>query len=317
MKRTTILLLVLVLSACTRKTEDRFMPAFTENFDASAPRYFHTERSALRYFSGVHSLSEEHTDVMLMQIQPTDSAGPGRGSEIVTPGLTHFGTYSARLRVPALKEVQPHVGLVTGFFTYRFERGYGLSEIDFEWLLADPTLIYLGTWTSAPDDVNMLQRIGRTVNLAQGEILYTIYSSYHDYALGLANPGTDRPFDEADDAALTPRRIPVIRGFDASRQFYVYGFDWYPDRLRWWIEHPETGEKVVLWDYQGTTPYYSGIPQSPTRLLMNFWHTDNWSVDTVPHSIEAPKYPYQLEVDWMKYEPYDAVNAAWREKNNY
>jgi hypothetical protein len=24
------------------------------------------------------------------------------------------------------------------------------------------------------------------------------------------------------------------------------GFDLYPDRLRWWIIHPNTGEKIVL-----------------------------------------------------------------------
>ena len=104
---------------------------------------------------------------------------------------------------------------------------------------------------------------------------------------------------------------------DYMRQFYVYGFDWFPDRLTWWIEHPETGEKVILWDYQGTTPNFSGIPQPPTTYMMNFWHTNDWSVDTNPQSKQAPKYPYCLEVDWMKYEPYDEINIKWREENGY
>lgn len=289
------------------------MPAFTEDFDATQPHWFDMRHSPLRYVSGVHSFSEENTDVLLMRISPTDSAGPMYGPEIFTPRLTHFGTYSARIRMPDLKEVQPHIGMVTGFFTYRFTPGFGLSEIDFEWLLADPTLIYIGTWTSAPDDLNKLQRIGRTVNLATGEILYTYYRSYHD---GFVFAAPEHPFADDDDAALSPRSIPAVSGYDASSQFYVYGFDWYPDRLRWWVEHPETAEKIVLWDYQGTTPHYSGIPQAPTVFLLNFWHTDNWSVDTRPGATEAPKYPYLLEVDWMKYEPYDAPSIEWRRRES-
>lgn len=291
-------------------TDNRFMRAFTEEFNTSKPKYFSTNGSSLRYFCGVPSLSENNDGVMLMRIQPSDPAGAGRGPEIASNKSTHFGTYSARIRVPDVKKVQPNVGTVVGYFTYRYTRGFGLSEIDFEWLIADPTLIYIGTWTSAPDNVNNLQRVGRTINLAKGQILYTNYRSYHD-------GNRNHNFDKDDDAALSPRTIPAIEGYDASKQFYVYGFDWYPDRLTWWIEHPETGEKIILWDYQGTTPNFSGIPQPPTTYLLNFWHTNDWAVDTNPRSKEAPKYPYFLEVDWMKYEPYDEINIEWREKNNW
>jgi hypothetical protein len=51
--------------------------------------------------------------------------------------------------------------------------------------------------------------------------------------------------------------------------------------------------------------------------MMNFWHTNNWPVDTNPRSTEAPKYPYCLEVDWMKYEPYDEINIKWREEHDF
>ena len=313
MRKPTIIIVALCLAALwvyAQDSDSRFMKSFTENFSGPKPANFGTNGSALRYFSGVHSLCEENSDVMLMRINPSDPAGAGRGPEISTPKLTHFGTYSARIRVPDVKAAQPNVGVVVGYFTYRFTRGFGLSEIDFEWLIADPTLIYIGTWTSDPNNVNNLQRVGRTVNLAKGQILYTNYRSYHD-----GNRNHD--FSADDDAALSPRTIPAISGYDASKQFYVYGFDWYPDRLTWWIEHPDTGEKIVLWDYQGTTPNFSGIPQPPTTYLLNFWHTNDWAVDTNPRSKEAPKYPYMLEVDWMKYEPYDALNIEWRQKNNY
>ena len=64
--------------------------------------------------------------------------------------------------------------------------------------------------------------------------------------------------------------------------------------------HPTTNEKVVLWDYQGSQV---GIPPNQTRYRMNFWHTNEWSVETNPNSKEKPLDYYELEVDWMKYEP--------------
>jgi hypothetical protein len=316
MKKPILLLSVIALSLASfvasaqTDTDSRFMRPFTEEFDTSSPQFFSTGGSALRYLCGVPSFTEKGTDVMLMRISPSDPAGAGRGPEIATHKSTHFGTYSARIRVPDVKKVQPNVGAVVGYFTYRYSQGYGLSEIDFEWLIADPRLIYIGTWTSDPNNVNNLQRVGRTINLATGQILYTNYRSYHD-------GNRNHNFDPGDDAALSPRTLAPIEGYDASKSFYVYGFDWYPNRLTWWIEHPETQEKIILWDYQGSTPNFSGIPQPPTTYLLNFWHTNDWSVDTNPRSTEAPKYPYSLEIDWMKYEPYDAINMEWREKHNW
>lgn len=312
MKRLSAILalsLIIPAVAMAQDPDNRFSPAFTENFDGSKPQYF-SGGSAPTLLFGVPSFTEKGTTVMMERIQPATPAGAGRGPEISSPKRTHFGTYSARLRVPDVKDVQPNVGAVVGYFTYRFTQGFGLSEIDFEWLIADPTLIYIGTWTSAPDNVGNLQRVGRTINLAKGQILYTNYRSYHD-------GNRNHYFDNSDDAALTPRTIQAISDYDASKKFYVYGFDWLPNRLTWWIEHPDTGEKVILWDYKGTTPNFSGIPQPPTTYLMNFWHTNDWSVDTNPRSKEAPKYPYILEVDWMKYEPYDEINIKWREDNGY
>lgn len=302
------ILLTLSLSgavlAGAQDTDSRFMRSFTENFSSPTSSHFGFSGTSFRYSCGIPSFTEKGTDVLVMRISPDDPAGAGRGPEIATPKRTHFGTYSARIRVPDIKKVQPNVGAVVGYFTYREDKVWGLSEIDFEWLIADPQLIYIGTWTGPNCD----QRVGRTVNLAKGEILYTIYRSG-------ADGNVDHYF--TDDASTSPRTIPAIEGYNASKQFYVYGFDWYPDRLTWWIEHPQTGEKIVLWDYRGTTPTFSGIPQSPTTYLLNYWHTNNWPVDTNPQSIEKPAYPYSLEVDWMKYEPYDELNIEWRQKNNW
>lgn len=176
---------------------------------------------------------------------------------------------------------------MVGYFTYHVDSIPGLSEIDFEWLLADPTVIYMGTWTGHSGE---LKRVGRTINLAKGIIYNTVYREDHaDVRTPLT--GTQNQ----------PETIEAIPDFDASANFYAYGFDWHPDRIRWWMIHPTTGEKVVLFDYQGST---RGIPQHRSHYRMNFWHTNNWSVETNPLSTEKPLQPYELEVDWMSYEPF-------------
>lgn len=271
--------------------------AFVEDFDKTTSKYFmqrrdkRDEATDFRYFPGNVSLSEKGTDVLLYRIDPQDPAGAGRGPEIISKKYTSYGTYAARIRIPDVTKVQPNVGAVVGYFTYNMEPGKSLSEIDWEWLIADPEIVYIGTWTGPRGN---LQRIGRTINLATGEILYTIYRSGKDGNINHPLTGLQNQ----------PETIPAIEGFNAAKQFYTYGFDWYPDRLTWWILHPESGEKIVLWDYQGSTPDFTGIPDNHTYYRLNFWHTNNWPVETNPDSIEKPAYPYEVEVDWMSYTPF-------------
>lgn len=279
----------------------RYQKAFTEDFNKPVSRYFierrdnRTEDTDFRYFPGSVSLSEKGTDVMIYRIDPEDPAGAGKGPEIISRKYTTYGSYSARLRIPDVRKVQPDLGAVVGYFTYNSEPGKNLSEIDWEWLIADPQIVYIGTWTGKDGN---LQRIGRTINLAEGKIYYTIYRS-------AADGNVDHPLEGLQNQ---PETVPAIEGFDASSRFYTYGFDWYPDRLVWWILHPETGERIVLWDYQGSTPDFTGIPDNRTYYRLNFWHTDNWPVETNPDSVEAPAYPFELEVDWMSYEPFEDID---------
>lgn len=278
--------------------QPKFHKKFIEHFDKPTSKYFNQNggrrRSStqMRYIPATSSFCEKDSKVMMMRIDPTDPAGPGRGPEICSKDYTYYGSYSARIRIPEASAVQPNVGAVVGYFTYNMEREKGLSEIDWEWLIADPEIIYIGTWTGKGDN---LQRIGRIINLAKGTIYECIY----------------KPTAEGiKDNRLTglqnqPETVPVIEGYNAAKRFYTYGFDWYPDRIVWWMLHPETQERIVLWDYQGSTPNFSGIPDNKTRYLLNFWHTNNWPVHTNPKSIEKPKYPYEVEIDWMSYEPFD------------
>ena len=285
----------------------RFHGPFIENFTESTSGFFNYNvrqyGNDFRYFSGVRSFTEAGTDVMMYRIDPSDSAGAGRGPEIISKDYTFYGTYAARIRVPKVKDVQPDAGAVVGYFTYNVDPEYGQSEIDIEWLIADPSIIYVGTWTGVRPAHN---RVGRTINLADGTIYETVYRSE------LA--GADGTKETAFGGNLTgkqcmPRKITPIENFDASERFYVYGWDWYPDRLTWWIIHPDTHEKIVLWDYEGKTlfpgqPSETGIPGIESRYRLNFWHTDNWPVETNPDSVEPPAYPFEMEVDWMSYEQF-------------
>ncbi|NHE58737.1 glycoside hydrolase family 16 protein [Cyclobacterium plantarum] len=270
---------------------EKYHEAFVEDFSDTTSAYFRYgstgNKSDFKYKLGTNSPSEEGTKILSFKIDPTDSAGAGRGPEIISRKFTHFGTYAARLKIPQVIDIQPNVGAVVGYFTYHMDSIPGLSEIDFEWLLADPTVIYIGTWTGHSGE---LKRVGRIINLAEGIIYSTVYREDHN---DLRVPLTD--------LQNQPDSIVAIADYDASARFYTYGFDWYPDRVRWWILHPESGEKIVLWDYQGTE---RGIPQHHSHYRMNFWHTNNWSVQTNENSIEKPLQPYELEVDWMSYEPF-------------
>jgi hypothetical protein len=277
-----------MLTASAQKEDAQH--GFTEDFNDSALhdfRYGSTGRKdPFKYEVGARSAAEPGTKVLLFRIDPDDSAGAGRGPEIISNDYTHFGSYSARIRIPDVKTLQPNVGAVVGYFTYHMDSIQGLSEIDMEWLIADPHILYIGTWTGPKGG---LQRIGRTIDLAKGVIYNTISKVNYDGVptdlTGLQNQ---------------PETIQAIPGYDATARFYTYGFDWYPNRLCWWLIDPLTGKRLILWDYQGSQ---LGIPQNPTQYRVNFWHTNNWHVETNPRSIDKPLHPYELEVDWMKYQP--------------
>jgi hypothetical protein len=290
MRQIILLLLLCSLTLTASAQQGGLANSFREEFSDTSLKYFRWgstgTKADFKWRSGVPSSSEPGTKILLMKIDPLDSAGAGRGPEVISTNLTHFGTYSSRLKIPRVATVQPNVGAVVGYFTYQMDSIQGLSEIDFEWLLADPTIIYIGTWTGPR---GQLKRIGRTINLAKGIIYNTIYKEGYK--------GQPTPLTAVQNQ---PGQIPAIEGYDASAQFYTYGFDWYPNRITWWMIHPRSSEKIVLWDYQGSQ---IGIPQNASRYRMNFWHTKDWSVETNPNSLEKPLRPYELEVDWMKYQP--------------
>jgi hypothetical protein len=289
--RLLFLIAVIVIAVIySFKGKDKFHKRFFEDFSRSSSKYFQANVKGvgtdLRYEFGIESPTEPGTKIVSFRIDPEDPAGAGKGPEIVSKKFTHFGTYAARLKVPAVTEIQPNAGAVVGYFTYHMESDPGLSEIDFEWLVADPEIIYVGTWTGQHGD---LRRIGRAVNMAKGVIYNT---EYREDKSGIRKPLTGMQSQ--------PENIPAIADYNASSQFYTYGFDWHPDRIRWWMIHPASADTVVLWNYSGSQV---GIPVNRTHYRLNFWHTNNWPVETNPNSIEKPLHNYELEIDWMSYNP--------------
>lgn len=279
---------VVGLLSCTK--QELNPDSFFEDFSTATSEYFKYgstgNKTDFKWKAGIDSPTEPGTKILSFKIDPEDAAGAGRGPEIISNNFTHFGTYATRLKTPDVSDFQPNVGAVVGYFTYHVDSLHGLSEVDFEWLIADPEIIYIGTWTGQR---GALKRIGRTINMAKGLIYSTTYREGHE---GIRKPLTG--------IQSQPETIPAIEGYDASSQFYTYGFDWLPDRLRWWMIHPVSADTIVLWDYRGSQ---TGIPQNRSRYRMNFWHTNEWSVETNPHSLEKPLHPYEVEIDWMSYDP--------------
>lgn len=285
----TLFSVILLLIALLPSSDQKISRGFREDFDSRKLNHFGYgstgRKSKFKWKSGEKSTFGDR--ILSFKLDPKENPGAGKGPEIISKEFTHFGTYSARLKVPDPRATQPNVGAVVGYFTYHDEPENGLSEIDFEWLLADPEVIYVGTWTGKS---GKLKRVGRTINLAKGIIYTTEYREDHTKTREKLT-GTRQNF---------PEKIQAIEGFDASAQFHTYGFDWHLDRIRWWMLHPTSADTVVLWDYQGER----GIPQHPSKYRMNFWHTDNWSVETNPKSLEKPTQRFELEVDWMEFRPF-------------
>ena len=285
-----LVLLFVSLVHLVKSDSQKYQKQFHEDFSKSKSRYFYYGSAGTttdcKFNMGVDSSTDPGNKILSFKLDPLDQAGPGNGPEIISKKFTHFGTYSTRLKVPDVKDRQANVGAVVGYFTYHEDDREGLSEIDFEWLIAEPRIIYVGTWTG---EKGKLQRIGRIINLAEGEILETISKINYD--------GKPTALEGMQNI---PETIPAIEKYDASSRFYTYGFDWESDRMRWWMIHPETTDTLTLWDYQGSR---LGIPQHASKYRMNFWHTQDWAVEGNPNSLEKPAFPFELEVDWMEYVP--------------
>ncbi|WP_141732334.1 glycoside hydrolase family 16 protein [Oligoflexus tunisiensis] len=225
---------------------------------------------------------------------PKDSpAGPPKGPNLewrAEPFL--FGTIEVRLKTPSCSTRRE--GNVSGFFTYFNDgsdpngNGYAdNSEIDFEWLCAEPESIYLTIWTDFDEATGAQQRVIRKINLAQGTIEYTRFAD----GWGAVNT------EPLSGAEAQPEVVPALPDYNAAARFYEYGLTWEREGVLFWIVHPVSGEKLVLWNYRGPV---SRIPQVPAHLLLNTWHSATWAPEDTPDALEAPKTDLTMQVDWVR-----------------
>ena len=282
-------------------------PEFKEDFSESSSFLRFAAKvnggEDFRYYSAHPSLSATNTKVMMMRIDPADGEGWGKGPQVITKDYTFYGSYSARMRVPDIRKAQKNIGAAAGLYVHDIDEKYGVSGIDFELRIADPTKVYLSAWTGKEGELN---RISRTIDLATGKII--------DCSYGTGDTEKGKLTDEQN----APSTVSAINGFDASKQFYIYGFDWKPESITWWIRLNDNSEKVTLWEFKGKelfpdTYAPSGIPVLPAHNATSFWHSSSRLAHGMSSAKEAPKYPFEMEIDWMAYTPFQDEIDKWKE----
>lgn len=292
-----------ILSILSLSVFNRSSAYFIEDWNNPTSSNFYYgsggKKAPFTHTIGADSPTESGTKVLSLKTDPEDNAGAWQGPNMTSNAICTFGTYAARIKVPDAT-IQPKVGAVVGFYTYyNDEYGstlpadinnnglYDNSEIDFEWLIADPRIIYITAYTDYHSPTGETRKISRIINLAEGIIYKT------EYAETLGGSGTTLTGIENQ-----PETIEAIPDYDASSQFYTYGFDWQSDYIKWWLLHPETEDTIVLWDYRGPQ---ERITQKQAYLMLNIWHTSDWPVHTISGSTEKPLHQFEVEFDWTSY----------------
>lgn len=293
-------------------------PAFTENFETSLSSNFNYasggNQADFTHQMGVASIIEPSTKVLALSMDTNDASGAWQGPNMTSANLTQYGRYSTRLKIPEVSN-QPLIGAVVGFYTYYNDQwgtqldddinNNGImdnSEIDIEWLIADPEVLYLSAYTDYDGNTGEARKVSRIINLAKGTI-YSTKSARSLGGIGISLTGNEN----------MPSTLEAIPGFDASKQFYTYGFDWTDSNIRWWIINPNDGDTLVLWDYQGPS---ERITKKPASLMLNFWHTSDWGVITNYQATEKPKSIFTVEMDWVKYQTFDDITNVKSFRNS-
>jgi hypothetical protein len=217
--------------------------------------------------------------------------GPGNGPNIQSKQRFSFGTYTARVKAASCDQ---NTGAITGVFTYFNDgsdtNGNGQpdnSEIDFEWLCAEPQAFFMTMWTDYNPNTDWSSREYREVDLSTGTIRQTCYSNAFGSCQDISNSPTENQ----------PTSIPAIPGYNSSTAYYTVGFTWTSTEVIWFIINPANGQKIVLWDYKGPA---SRITQVPAYFFINTWHSSAWTpTHCCSGATGAPTVPLHTNVDWM------------------
>ena len=211
---------------------------------------------------------------------PDYHVSPAWAVEIGTSDPVHFGTYRTRVSLAACAATEE---VVSGIFVYQ-NGGDGNAngivdntEIDYEILCGEPHYLWLTVWTDY-DEAAFL-KTSRVIDTRTGEYYQT-------------PPGAEGTYDlsETPVGTLAEAALP---GFPAPGAFYEIGFDWRPDRIRYFMVIE--GSEVTLWDLEEA----ARIPQNEASFLINVWHSSShWMAGG---DADYPASEAIVEVDWLRY----------------
>jgi beta-glucanase (GH16 family) len=269
---------------------------FTENWTGSTSSVFaFLQQGGSTITSNVADAAASDGKIVQLVLPAFPGAGPNAAPNLQSTDVFTYGTYEARLKTADCTS-QPSSGVITGFFNYlndgTDQDGNGVTdniEIDFEWLCAEPQVMWMTMWTDFRESPLAMKRVYRELDLSTGQIRRTCYSEgYGTCTQDLTGSGS-----EGGPSSITP-----ISGYNSAANYYTYGFTWLSNRVTWYIMHPTTGAKIILWDYQGPT---ARIAHRPARYMFNVWHTNNWPPPSMPGAIQQPNSARTMKIDWVKY----------------
>ncbi len=213
---------------------------------------------------------------------PSSYSGPGWATQLKTAAARGYGVYEARLRPAAGRAGQ---GVVSAFFTYFNDGldhdGDGIvdnHEIDFEFLAAESSVIYLTVWTAYQADANgeVFRKVSRKLNLKTGQVWQT-------------PPGSEGTYDLVETSPLGWKALR----FKTASAYRTYRFEWQPTQVTFAIDIEDGQGFRTLWDLTGTPG--TVIPTHPAPCFVNLWHNAfHWHTG---RAARPPRRPVRFRVD--------------------
>jgi len=136
------------------------------------------------------------------------------------------------------------------------------------WMLPENNTNYGIGWPDS-GEIDIMEHVG----FDQGNVHFTIHTAAFNHKAGTQKGGS-------------------IKLPDASEKFYVYGIEWTPQSIRWYVddrttfvfENPQTGWQAWPFD----KPFY---------LILNIACGGDWGG---LRGIDNDSFPWRMEIDWVR-----------------
>ncbi|RLB41579.1 MAG: hypothetical protein DRH12_07775 [Deltaproteobacteria bacterium] len=290
----TITILTSHFSEYTVTTEDiinEFADEFDEDICKDESFYMRSDDLKHNNLCGtsLDLIKTEYSYLKLTYPSGRETVGPDGASEADTRKFFQYGTFLAKFKAAPHKNL-PKGNIISAFFTYRNEKldeyeKIGMTdnhEIDFEIYSGRPNEVQIMVWRDYDSETNYLyrekpNRIGWKIDLTTGHIQRT----KNRYEFG----GWEDIIEDKSD---------TIPGFNATDNFYIYGFRWEPVSIEFFMIHD--GRKVRLLTYCPDRPDLF-IPSLPQHIIFNTWREKDSAVATDDHTMEVDFVYYGEDED--------------------